>query len=100
MNNTKWKEIHKAMYELQESPKWRTKCVTNGYISCWDGEWFYHFSEGGFEDIEWVEIKTEDKEQSDRVLSILKSIHVPSIKTEHGFKVYGYIIEGASVDYL
>ncbi len=100
MNNTKWKEIQEAMYELQESPLWRTCCVTNGYVSSWDGEWFYHFSEGGFKDIEWVEIKAENEKQSDLVLSSLKSIHVPGIKTENGFRVYGYVSEGESVEYL
>ncbi len=100
MNNTKWKEIQKAMYELQESPQWRTRCLTNGYITNWDGEWRYHFSEGGFKDIEWVEIKTENDVQFELVFSLLKSIHVPGIKIENGFKVYGYVNEGQSVDYL
>lgn len=100
MNNTKWKELQEAMYGLQQRPQWRTRCTTNGYISSWDGEWFYHFSEGGFEDIEWVEIKAENETQSELVLSLLKSIHVPGIKTEYGFKVYGYVHEGESVDYL
>ena len=100
MNNTKWKEIQEAMYGLQHSPQWRTRCVTNEYISDWDSEWFYHFSEGGFKNIEWVEIKIENEEQSQHVLSSLKSIHVPGIKTENGFRVYGYVREGEPVDYL
>lgn len=100
MNKTKWKEIQEAMYGLQNSPQWRTRCVTNGYISNWDGEWFYHFSEGGFDDIEWVEIRAENDEQSKIILSSLKSIHVPGIKTENGFKVFGYVRAGESIDYL
>lgn len=100
MNNTKWKEIQEAMYGLQQKPQWRTRCVTNGYISNWDGEWFYHFSEGGFKDIEWVEIKVENNEQFELVSSSLKSIHVPGEKIENGFKVYGYIRDGESVEYL
>lgn len=77
MNNAKWKEIQEAMYGLQHKPQWRTQSLKNGYISNWDSEWFYHFSEGGFDDIEWVEIKTEN-----------------------GFKVFGYVREGELVDYL
>lgn len=88
------------MYGLQVSPVWRTRCVTNGYVSNWDGEWFYHFSEGGFEDIEWVEIKSDNETQSKAVLLALKEIHVPGIKTEWGFKVYGYVGEGKPIDYL
>lgn len=100
MNDTKWKEIQSAMYGLRESPKWRTCSVDNGYISNWDGEWYYHFSEGGFSDIEWVEIKIENQEQLELVLSELKSIHVPGKKTEFGFKVFGYIREGEAIEYM
>lgn len=100
MNDTKWKEIQRAMYGLSESPLWRTRCVTNGFVSDWDGEWFYHFSEGGFKDIEWVEIQSNNEEQSVSILALLKAIHVPGVKTENGFKVYGYIKKGEAVDYL
>lgn len=100
MNNTKWKEIQEAMYGLKESPQWRARHLTNGNVSSWDGEWFYHFSEGGFNDIEWVEIKAKNNEQPELILSLLKSIHVPGTKTENGFKVFGHVVEGISVDYL
>ena len=100
MNDTKWKEIQEAMYRLQKSPQWRARYVSNGYISSWDGEWFYHFSDGRFNNIEWVEIEAKNDEQSETVLSLLKSIHVPGIKTENGFKVFGHVPEGYSVDYL
>lgn len=101
MNNTKWRELQQAMYALEShSPKWRTKCVTNGHVSNWDGEWFYHFSEGGFNDIEWVEIKIESKEQMSVVLSALRQIHVPGKLTSQGVKVYGYVEEGVAIDYL
>lgn len=29
--------------------------MDNDYVSDWDMEWHYHFTEGGFKDIEWVE---------------------------------------------
>jgi len=101
MNNTKWKELQKAMYELGESsPQWRTKCLTNGFISAWDGEWYYHFSVGGFKDIEWVEIRAEDDEGKGVLLSELRKIHVPGVEIENGYRVYGYIEEGKVVDYV
>ena len=60
LNNTKWRELQSSMYGLNsDSPMWRTRCITNGFISDWDGEWFYHFSKGGFTDIEWVELKID-----------------------------------------
>lgn len=89
------------MYGLNsDSPKWRARCITNGFISDWDGEWFYHFSENGFSDIEWVELKIDSEEQRKLVLSVLKDIYLPGEATEAGYKVYGYIKEGVSVDYL
>lgn len=68
--------------------------------SNWDREWFYHFSDGGFEDIEWVEIKVETDQQAKEILSILKSIHVPGIRTYIGYIVYGYVRDDDFVDYL
>jgi len=101
MNNTKWRELQQAMYALEEhSPKWRTKCVTNGYVSNWDGEWFYHFSEGGYKDIEWVEIQAENEEHRSVILSELRKVHVPGERTAHGFKIYGYVQDGSPVEYL
>lgn len=100
MNDTKWKEIQKAMYGLQKSPQWRTKSVRNNHVSGWDGEWFYHFSEHGFSDIEWLEIKIVSESQSSTVLSLLRLIHVPGEKTVNGYKIYGYIPAGKSVEYL
>lgn len=101
MNDTKWKELRDAMYQMGDgSPQWRTRCLTNGYISSWDGEWFYHFSQGGFEDIEWVEIKVGSAEQYSLVLAALRDIHVPGATTEHGFKVFGYVMEGTCIEYI
>ena len=101
MNKIKWRELQTAMYELNElCPKWRTCSFTNGYLSEWDGEWYYHFSEEGYKDIAWDEIKIENIVQKELVLSKLREIHVPGHETEQGFKVYGYIQEGKSIVYL
>lgn len=101
MNNTKWRKLQMAMYNLESNrPKWRTRCTTNGYISNWDGEWYYHFSEGGFVDIEWVELKIENETQRKSVFELLQSIHLPGEETDKGFKIYGYINVGTSIDYL
>ncbi|MCA9014065.1 MAG: hypothetical protein KDA77_01925 [Planctomycetaceae bacterium] len=101
MNDTKWRELQMAMYEIKDfCPQWRTRCLENGYVSHWDGEWFYHFSEGGYADIEWVEIKAENVEEAAIVLAALKKIHVPGEQWEHGFRVYGYVTECQPVEYL
>lgn len=60
MNETKWNELRLKMYSLEtHSPKWRAKDIESGYISSWDGEWYYHFEVGGFRCIGWVELKTK-----------------------------------------
>jgi len=101
MNNTKWEELRLAMYSLGDlSPQWRTRVMYTGYESSWDGEWFYHFRGGGYDDIEWVEIKVRSAEQSDAVLNALRPIHVPGEKTPEGFKVYGYLPDGQGCEYL
>ena len=101
MNNTKWTELQGAMYELgSQCPEWRNKICTTGYISSWDDEWYYHFSTGGFKDIEWIELKIENDLQKSLVLKELKKIHVPGHETENGFRVYGYIHPGNEVNYL
>jgi hypothetical protein len=99
MNDTKWNELRIAMYELKPTPSWRTKSCVSGYISEWDKEWFYHFSVGGYELTEWVEIRIESKEQKQKVLSELTRVHVPTEEIPEGFRVYGYIQPGQSIQY-
>jgi hypothetical protein len=101
MSDTKWDELRLAMYELGPlSPKWRTLDVENGYLSNWDGEWFYHFRSGGYKFIKWVEIAIESREQKHAVLIQLVKVHVPGTTTESGFRVLGYGELGEEVDYL
>jgi len=101
MNNTKWDELRLAMYSLGPfHPQWRTKDIETGFIPEWDGEWFHHFRNGGYESIEWVEIKVTSKEQDEAVTSALRAIHVPGERTEHGYRVFGYTRPGKPVDYI
>ena len=78
----------------------RDKARLSCYISPWDREWFYHFREGGYHDIEWLEIRTTCHEQNAAVLAALRSIHVPGRRIEGGFRVYGYSNDGDVVDYI
>lgn len=52
MNNTKWDEIRLSMYNSSISVRWRTKYSDSNFVSPWNGEWYYHFHEGGYTDIE------------------------------------------------
>jgi hypothetical protein len=99
MNNTKWDELRFAMYGLGRlSPKFRAQDKETGYLSDWDGEWFYHFRTGGYSSIKWVEIKIESPQQDAAVLAELARVHVPGQRTDLGFKVFGYV-EGP-IDYI
>jgi len=101
MNDTKWDELRLAMYGLDAfRPRWRTLDIENGYLSQWDGEWFYHFRSGGYKSIQWVEIAVDTAEQRAAVLAELVRIHVPSERTESGYRVFGYAEAGAAVDYI
>lgn len=100
MNNTKWDELRSAMYELDPSPKWRTCDLENGYVCRWDGEWFYHFNEGGYEKIDWCEIRIDSDEQEKEVLAILRRIHVPGERSENGFRIFGYSPPDRAAEYL
>ena len=100
MNDTKWDELRLAMYGLGDlAPSWRARDVS-GYISPWDGEWFYHFRGGGYGSIEWVEIRVNSPEQEAAVLDSLRVVHVPGHRVERGFRVYGHARDGASMEYI
>jgi len=101
MNGTKWNELRLAMYELgSQSPKWRTKDLENSYVSDWDGDWFYHLSIGGYETIEWLDIRVENPTQRDVVHRELAKIHVPGEASAYGYRVFGHVLEGQAVDYI
>ena len=101
MNDTKWKEIRAAMYALGDlAPAWRTRDLETGHVSTWDREWFYHFAQGGYAVIEWLEIQITSPQQDAAVLRALASIHVPGERIEGGYRVYGHVPVGKSVGYL
>jgi hypothetical protein len=64
------------------------------------GEWYYHFCEGRYASIEWVEIRVNSSDQEPAVWSALRAVHVPGERTEQGFRVYGYAAPGMSLSYL
>ena len=101
MNNTKWLELQSVMIKLKDhSPKWRVNNLENDYTSNWDGEWHYHFSDGGFKGIKWVELEVDTEFQREKVYGALKIINLPGCLTENGFKVFGYVNHSEAVNYI
>ena len=100
LNNTKWDELRLAMYNLGDlRPFWRTKDLS-GYLSLWDGDWYYHFREGGYVSIEWVEIQVFSAAQDAAVLALLREIHLPGHKIEQGYRIYGHARDGDAIDFI
>lgn len=99
MNNTKWDELRLAMYELDPAPQW-TVLTTSGYRSRPDREWFYHFRDGGYDDIVHVDIVADDATHRESIRATIRRIHLPGEETEGGFRIIGYAQPGQMVDYL
>lgn len=94
-NDTKWLELRALVLSFSASnrPKFRSKCITNGYTSKWDGEWFYHFVDGGFKDIEWFELKFEPADCWEMLRGILEIGLVGEVR-DNVLRVYGYVPNG------
>lgn len=99
MNNTKWDELRLAMYAIKPPPSWSTLSTT-GYRSPPDREWFYHFRNGGYESILYVDIRVDSPIQRALVRSALKKVHVPGEELPEGFRVFGYFEDGQAIMFL
>ncbi|WP_425229167.1 DUF6678 family protein [Sphingomonas sp.] len=99
MNNTKRDELRLAMYAITPPPSWSTHS-TNGYRSSPDREWFYHFRDGGYELILYVDINVDSLIHRELVRSALKKVHVPGEELADGFRVFGYLEDGRAGAFL
>ena len=99
MNNTKWRELRAAMYSIESVTTYRILRI-NGYYSDPDAEWYYHFQDGGYDDIQYVDIFATNPLHRQQIGLALKKIHLPAAETGDGFRVYGYVLPGQAVDYL
>lgn len=99
MNNTKWEEIRSAMHDYPLSIQWRVKNIDNGHVSNWDAEWCYHFRLGGYDTIEWLEVKAYNEEMKIDIINILRKIHVAGEVLKDSIKVYGYKMDDF-IDYI
>ena len=101
LSDTKWDELRLAMCALGDlSPQFRVKDIEATQPGPWDGEWYYHFREGGYRSMEWVELQLKDEAQRANVASILASINWPGVHTNGGFIVYGHVMPGTPVEYI
>ncbi|MGR3512984.1 MAG: DUF6678 family protein [Paracoccaceae bacterium] len=99
MNDTKWRELRAAMLEISPAPIFRV-LSTNGHLSRPDREWFYHFSDGGYDDIVHVEITPATPETRKAIHEALRRIHVPGEVMPMGFRVIGIAADGQELNYL
>ena len=87
------------MYALPEKPAFRCKDA-NGFYSPPGKEWFYHFRQGGYTSILYVDLIASDDDQRNAILTELKRIGLAGHQTDDGFRVYGYTTPGQSVGYF
>jgi hypothetical protein len=97
-NDTKWRELREAVLDLapSERPQFRCRNLETGGLSQWDGEWYYHWTSGGWDWIEWAELSVETAPQRERVRAILKRIRFAGRETTEGFCIYGYVRKAAN----
>lgn len=101
-NDTKWGELRSAMLDLDHSdqPDFRCKSLESGVLSRWDGEWYYHWQQGGWEWMEWAELSVKTARQRDLVRIILKRIRFAGEETAEGFRIFGYVRNGEPANYI
>lgn len=100
-NNSRWQQLRVVMLQLDglERPEFRSRCVTNGYVSEWDSEWCYHFSDGGYKDIEWFELRGGSLLEP-QVFADVVSIQFAGHLYENTLRLYGYLRNGVVADKL
>jgi hypothetical protein len=92
-NDTKWNELREAMIQLPAAlrPRWQSTTL-DGYVSDYDGEWFYHFALGGFKDILHVDIKSLTEAGDVAVNKAISQIGLMTTKPEGlVVRVHGYL---------
>ncbi|MGP2417215.1 hypothetical protein ACTUSQ_24095, partial [Pantoea ananatis] len=82
-------------YEVMISPLFRWPDLVFHF-----SEWFYHFSEGGYLDSQYLDILTNSVAQHAMVGTILRAIHLPGIESKNGYRILGYADASSYMDYL
>lgn len=101
MNNTKWNEIGQIFWDIENNEditiEWDIKSVGYDYVENFECTWS-HFGPDmvKHKNIEWLKIRLTPQNR-ERVISVLKAIHVPGEITDNEAIVYGYRTD---VDYI
>lgn len=64
--------------------------MTNDHISEWDGEWYYHFIEGGFKDIEWFELEFKTVNCAEFFGRLIQIGLIGEVR-DKSLRIYGYV---------
>ena len=72
-----------------DRPLWRSKDI-NGNLTNWDGEWHYHFRDGGYSKIEWCEIKQNGMLPIRKILEVISPIGLWGFINEDVITVVGW----------
>ncbi len=94
-NATKWEELRRLALSMEPAkrPRFRSRHMDTGHLSRWDNEWFYHFRDGGYADIEYVELEfalTIDPFVADQ----LEAIGLVGVHEGQTVRIYGYLPHG------
>ncbi len=98
-NNTKWQELRTAMLQLESPPAFRMMDL-NGHYTPADKEWFYHFSDGGYRTMQWVDLIIDNVHQGHLVRMALQDIGLAGHATDDGFRAFGYVPSGQPIEYF
>ncbi|MEL6684368.1 MAG: DUF6678 family protein [Pseudomonadota bacterium] len=94
-NTTKWEEQRRLALSIQPAarPRFRSRHMGTGHLSSWEDEWFYHFRDGGYADIEYVEL--EFNQAIDPLFAYrLKAIGLVGVQHGHSLRIFGYLPHG------
>ena len=104
-NKTKWLKLRDFVLTLDVRPRFRSKILETGYVSKWDGEWYYHLigesaiNEGNFKEIEWFELAGSALEDH-TIIERISSIGFCGEFVDGNLRLYGYIKNGEFVPKL
>lgn len=100
-NASRWQQLRERMLQLDitDRPNFRSRCLLNDNLSCWDSEWFYHFSDGGYEDIEWFELRGGAL-LTPQVFSDVVDIQFVGELRDRTLRLYGYLRNGSVANKL
>lgn len=93
-NHSRWRSLRDYMINVKgDKPRFRSRCILNGYVSNWDGEWTYHFSGAGFKNIEWFELRGDVLNDPQMIAGIVNIQFVGKF-VGPALRLYGYLENG------